>query len=58
MQDCPEQENGFDCGVFTCQFLESLSRGVDFNFSQKDMQYLRRRMVYEIGKAALLEPNE
>jgi len=50
----PQQENGFDCGVFTCQFLEALSRGEEsFIFSQKDMPYLRRRMVWEIGHAAL-----
>jgi sentrin-specific protease 1 len=50
----PQQENGFDCGVFTCQFLEALSRGEEsFIFSQKDMPYLRRRMVWEIGHASL-----
>ncbi|KDR84787.1 hypothetical protein GALMADRAFT_217849 [Galerina marginata CBS 339.88] len=50
----PQQENGFDCGVFTCQFLEALSRGEEsFNFSQKDMPYLRRRMIWEIGNAKL-----
>ncbi|PPQ98266.1 hypothetical protein CVT26_013534 [Gymnopilus dilepis] len=50
----PQQENGYDCGVFTCQFLESLSRGEEnFNFSQKDMRYLRRRMIWEIGNAKL-----
>ncbi|KAJ6627134.1 hypothetical protein B0H10DRAFT_1995609 [Mycena sp. CBHHK59/15] len=52
--DTPQQENGFDCGVFTCQFLESLSRGEEsFNFSQKDILYLRRRMIWEIGHATL-----
>ncbi|KAJ6604444.1 cysteine proteinase [Mycena vulgaris] len=52
--DTPMQENGFDCGVFTCQFLESLSRGEEsFNFSQKDIPYLRRRMIWEIGNATL-----
>ncbi|KAJ7275250.1 hypothetical protein B0H12DRAFT_247743 [Mycena haematopus] len=52
--DTPMQENGFDCGVFTCQFLESLSRGEEsFNFSQKDILYLRRRMIWEIGNASL-----
>ncbi|KAJ7783556.1 cysteine proteinase [Mycena maculata] len=52
--DTPRQENGFDCGVFTCQFLESLSRGEEsFNFSQKDIPYLRRRMIWEIGNATL-----
>ncbi|KAF8203259.1 hypothetical protein BJ912DRAFT_1019020 [Pholiota molesta] len=50
----PQQENGFDCGVFTCQYMESLSRGEEFfNFSQKDMPYLRRRMIWEIAHAKL-----
>ena len=54
MQTTPQQENGFDCGVFTCQFLETLSRGEEsFRFSQKNMPYLRRRMIWEIGNAAL-----
>ncbi|KAH7918362.1 cysteine proteinase [Leucogyrophana mollusca] len=55
-EDTPQQENGYDCGVFTCQFLESLSRGEEFfNFTQKDMPYLRRRMIWEIGNAKFLD---
>ncbi|THH02506.1 hypothetical protein EW026_g384 [Hermanssonia centrifuga] len=55
-EDTPQQENGYDCGVFTCQFLESLSRGEQsFAFTQADMGYLRRRMVWEIGHARLRE---
>jgi sentrin-specific protease 1 len=54
-EDTPQQENGYDCGVFTCQFLESLSRGEEeFLFSQRDMTYLRRRMIWEIGHAKFL----
>ncbi|KAF9270478.1 cysteine proteinase [Marasmius fiardii PR-910] len=54
--DTPQQENGYDCGVFTCQFLESLSRGEEtFNFTQSDIPYLRRRMIWEIGNAKLKE---
>ncbi|KAF8446243.1 hypothetical protein L210DRAFT_3619953 [Boletus edulis BED1] len=53
--DTPQQENGYDCGVFTCQFLEALSRGEMFNFSQRDMAYLRRRMIWEIGHAKFLD---
>ena len=50
----PQQENGFDCGVFTCQFMETLSRGEEFfNFTQKDMPYFRRRMIWEIGNTKL-----
>lgn len=53
-QDIPQQDNGFDCGVFTCQFIESLSRGEDdFAFTQENMPYLRRRMVWEIAHAKL-----
>jgi len=53
----PQQENGFDCGVFTCQYLEALSRGEEmFAFTQKDMPYLRRKMVWEIGRVALGDP--
>jgi sentrin-specific protease 1 len=55
-RDTPQQENGYDCGVFTCQFLEALSRGMDspFNFSQRSMTFLRRRMILEIGRTELL----
>ena len=53
-QNTPQQENGYDCGVFTCQFLEALSRGEeDFAFTQANMPYLRRKMVWEIGHAKL-----
>lgn len=48
--DGPQQENGFDCGVFVCQTMENLSRGVSlpFDFTQRNMPYLRRRMILEI----------
>jgi len=53
-EDAPQQDNGWDCGVFTCHFLEALSRGVErFAFAQRDMPYLRRRMIWEIGNARL-----
>jgi hypothetical protein len=53
-QDTPQQENGYDCGVFTCQFLASLARGEEtFNFCQANMGYIRRRMIWEICHATL-----
>lgn len=52
----PQQENCYDCGVFTCHFLEALSRGEEqFEFSQKNMPYLRQRMLWEIGRARLTD---
>ena len=52
----PQQMNGSDCGMFTCKFAEYLSRRARFTFSQSDMPYFRRRMVYEISKNVLLCP--
>jgi sentrin-specific protease 1 len=45
----PQQANGYDCGVFTSQFIECLSRrDGHFDFDQKNMPYLRRKMIHEI----------
>lgn len=44
----PQQLNGYDCGVFTCSFMENLSRDIPFGFSQDNMNEIRRRMVFEI----------
>ncbi|EKM57429.1 uncharacterized protein PHACADRAFT_89513 [Phanerochaete carnosa HHB-10118-sp] len=42
-KDTLQQENTSDCGVFTCQFLQTLSRSEEeFAFTQADMPYLRR----------------
>ncbi|KAG0325684.1 Smt3-specific protease [Dissophora globulifera] len=48
-KDIPRQRNGFDCGVFTCTFIEFKSRGVEeLEFSQEDMPYLRKKIVLNI----------
>ncbi|EKM60133.1 uncharacterized protein PHACADRAFT_192531 [Phanerochaete carnosa HHB-10118-sp] len=53
-KNTPQQENISDCGIFACQFLETLSRGEErFAFTQANMHYLRRRMVWEIAHAKL-----
>lgn len=101
-EETPQQENGYDCGVFATQTLEQISRrdphtpiplhpptitwktddldqqarqltldkangetpdeddvddqwdDYDWNFSQLDMPYLRRRMIYEIHRKSLI----
>ena len=53
--EIPCQQNGYDCGVFTCLFAENRSREIDFSFSQKQMKYYRDRISYEIITATLLE---
>lgn len=49
----PQQRNMSDCGVFTCMFAERLSRNHPFDFSQKDMTAIRRRMALDIKRKKL-----
>ena len=44
----PIQENSSDCGVFTCMYMEYLSRDEPFDFTQEQMSFIRRRIIYEI----------
>lgn len=53
--DIPAQENGSDCGVFACTYAEYLTRPAKFNFSQKNMSYFRKKMIYEITTGEILE---
>lgn len=54
VEDCPKQENGADCGIFACKAAEFLSRDATLRFSQEDMPFYRKLMVYEITKKRLL----
>ncbi|GAA5863342.1 hypothetical protein JCM1840_007494 [Sporobolomyces johnsonii] len=55
----PQQGNSSDCGVFTCAFMESLSRGVEgFDFTQENMPYLRGKIALEIDKQELMPVEE
>ncbi|KAJ1921196.1 SUMO1 sentrin specific peptidase 1 [Mycoemilia scoparia] len=53
-KDIPMQANGYDCGVFSCTFAEYLTRRLEFTFSQKNMIYIRKKMMLEIIKQSLL----
>uniref|UniRef100_A0AC34R3D4 Ubiquitin-like protease family profile domain-containing protein n=1 Tax=Panagrolaimus sp. JU765 TaxID=591449 RepID=A0AC34R3D4_9BILA len=52
--DIPTQQNGSDCGMFSCKFGEYASRRAEIDFSQKNMPYFRQRMVYEICQQQLM----
>ncbi|CAG0889235.1 unnamed protein product [Cyprideis torosa] len=54
-KDIPAQQNGYDCGMFTCRFAETLSRRGKIIFNQEDMPYFRKRTVYEILKKTILK---
>ncbi|XP_076895700.1 putative ubiquitin-like-specific protease 1B [Bidens hawaiensis] len=48
--DLPNQENGFDCGVFMIKYADFYSRGLGLCFSQEHMPYFRLRTAKEILK--------
>lgn len=51
----PQQDNTNDCGVFTVNFIEHRARGEEsFGFTQNDMNFLRRRMTWELLKGKFL----
>ncbi|KAF5340816.1 hypothetical protein D9757_015130 [Collybiopsis confluens] len=55
----PQQDNGCDCGVFTLAYMQSLSTGnLGFDFSQKDMPFLRRRLTLEFLQGELYTQEE
>lgn len=54
IKNIPQQQNGCDCGVFACQYAASITRNAKITFTQNDMPYFRKRMVYEILKKSLL----
>lgn len=50
----PQQQNGYDCGVFTCTVARKVAERSPLAFSQKDMKTIRRKMAYEIITKSLL----
>ncbi len=56
VKDIPKQMNGSDCGMFTLKYSEYLSRNASITFTQEDMPYYRRRMVYEIVTNKIIHP--
>ena len=54
--ECPQQQNGSDCGIFACKVADYLSRDTQLSFDQEDMAYFRKRMIWEIIRNQLLSP--
>ncbi|NXF69759.1 SENP2 protease, partial [Ciccaba nigrolineata] len=52
--EIPQQENGSDCGVFMCKYADYISRDKPLTFTQNDMAYFRKKMVWEIIHQQLL----
>lgn len=52
--EIPQQMNGSDCGMFTCKYADYITRDKKITFTQRNMPYFRKRMVWEIVNHALL----
>nr|XP_061803493.1 sentrin-specific protease 1-like [Nerophis lumbriciformis] len=52
--EIPQQMNGSDCGMFTCKYADYVTKDKPITFTQKQMPYFRRRMVWEIVNRKLL----
>nr|XP_043606017.1 ubiquitin-like-specific protease ESD4 isoform X2 [Erigeron canadensis] len=46
--DLPNQENGYDCGVFMIKYADFYSRDIGLCFKQEHMPYFRKRTAKEI----------
>lgn len=54
VRNIPQQENGSDCGVFSCMYAEFITRNRPIVFTQQHMTYFRMKMVYEICTGKML----
>ncbi|VVA97889.1 unnamed protein product [Arabis nemorensis] len=48
VEDLPQQQNGYDCGMFMLKYIDFFSRGLGLCFSQDHMPYFRLRTAKEI----------
>ncbi|XP_055910942.1 sentrin-specific protease 1 isoform X2 [Eupeodes corollae] len=55
VRDVPQQNNGSDCGVFSCMFAEFICRDREITFSQQNMEYFRHKMILEIVQGQLMQ---
>jgi sentrin-specific protease 1 len=46
--DTPRQQNGFDCGVFTCMYADFLSQNCPLIFDQSHMPQCREHIALSI----------
>ena len=53
-KEIPKQQNGYDCGVFSCKLADYKSEMIPLNYTQNDMTYFRKRMIIEILQGNLL----
>ncbi|XP_053930954.1 sentrin-specific protease 2 [Cuculus canorus] len=52
--EIPQQWNVSDCGVFVCKYADYIARDKPLSFTQNNMPYFRKKMVWEIIHQQLL----
>jgi sentrin-specific protease 1 len=53
IQNVPQQNNYYDCGVFMCKYLEYLLKDEKIDFSSEDMPYFRLLIGINLLKGRL-----
>ena len=53
--DLPLQENGYDCGVFTCMFADFVACDRPLSFNQQHITQCRERIALSIMKGVAIE---
>ena len=56
VEETPQQDNGVDCGVFSCTFANYLSRDLSLSFSASDMRTFRQRITLDLLRAQVDDP--
>jgi sentrin-specific protease 1 len=46
--EVPQQNNGFDCGIFLLVFAKYCLEEKEFDFGQIHMKYFRRQFAFEL----------
>lgn len=52
----PQQENGFDCGVFSIMYADFITDNLPLSFSQEDMPFYRKKICANILRGSLNYP--
>jgi len=56
LNNTPQQQNGYDCGVFTIMFTDFLTDNLSLAFSQEDMHLFRKKICANIIRGSLNYP--
>ncbi len=53
LKNIPQQNNGYDCGVFTCAYAYYAVMNKEIDFGQEQMQYFRLKIIKELMKSKI-----